>query len=212
MLRKRRRFSDSMTSCNIALKKESETTIRFQLLIVSVACTLAHTHTVSAQNPLADLLGKGNSQQNLPRLPDDQIEGTTWSYKGKLKSKPKEGEKVLKLEGRFRTEGKAIFDISRRLPLSKPGEIKKVVESIRKGDDLPDLKLPSKPQVKRLGEYRKLTRGRLRLDFNDKESLNGIMIIWKKAKTEDVWMGTYSEKKGKKTVRSWIVELRPIED
>ena len=186
--------------------------MRFQLLIVSAVCILTQAMPAAGQNPLADLLGKGNSQQNLPRLPDDQIEGTIWEYKGKLKSKPKKGEKIPKLEGKFRTEGKAIFDISRRLALPKPGDVKKVVESIRKGDDLPDLKLPSKPQVKRLGEYRKLTRGRLRLDFNDKESLNGLMIIWKKAKTADVWMGTYAEKNGKKTVRSWIVELRPIED
>ncbi len=186
--------------------------MRVKLLTIAALSILTPWQPAAAQNPLADLLGKGNTQQNLPRGQDDQIEGTIWEYKGKLKSKPKEGEKIPKLEGKFRTEGKAIFDISRRLALPKPGDVKKVVESIRTGDGLPDLKLPSKPQVKRLGQYRKLTRGKLRLDFDDKESLNGIMIIWKKAKTADVWMGTYSEKKGKKTVRSWLVELRPIED
>ncbi|MDA0808887.1 MAG: hypothetical protein O2945_03855 [Planctomycetota bacterium] len=186
--------------------------MRFQLLFTIAVCSLVFAQPATAQNPLADLLGKGNTQQNLPRLPDDQIEGTIWEYKGKLNSKPKEGEKIPKLEGKFRTEGKAIFDINERLALPKPGDVKKVVESIRTGDDLPDLKLPSKPQVRRLGQYRKLSSGKLRLDFDDKESLNGIMIIWKKAKTADVWMGTYSEKKGSKTVRSWIVELRPIED
>lgn len=180
--------------------------------IATALCLLTFLQSVSAQNPLADLLGKGNAPQNLPRLPDDQIEGTIWEYKGKLKSKPKEGEKIPKLEGRFRTEGKAVFDISRRLPLPKLGDVRKAVESIRNGDGPPELKLPSKPQVKRLGQYRKLSGGKLRLDLDDKESLNGIMIIWRKAKTADVWMGTYAEKKGRKTIRSWLVELRPIED
>ena len=154
----------------------------------------------------------GGNQSNLPRLPDDQIEGTIWEYKGKLKSKPAKDEKVPELKGRFRTEGKAILDVSRRLALPSKDDVKRVVKSVVEDGKAPEIKLPSEPQVKRLGQYRKLSSGKLRLDFDDKESLNGLMIIWPKKDTDDVWMGTYSEKDGKKTVREWLVELRPIED
>ena len=115
------------------------------------------------------------------------------------------------LTGRFRVEGSAIFDVSRRFKLSPRKDVKKVVDDIRSGKGV-DVKLPAAPQQKRLGQYRKLGRGRLRLDLDDKESLNGIMIIWRKKNTSDVWLGTYAEKQGTRTVRDWQVELRPIED
>lgn len=185
-----------------------------------IACLLlvASSTPAVAQNPLERLLPR-NKSDNLPRLPNDQIEGTIWEYKGTLKTTSKDrekaakkdGEKAPELDGRFRTEGKAIFDISRRLPIPSKKDVQKVVRGLKKGD-LKELKLPAAPQAKRIGEYRKLSRGKLRLDFNDKESLNGIMIIWPKKKTADVWMGTFAEKKDKKTVRNWILEVRPIED
>lgn len=168
---------------------------------------------VEAQPPLERILGGGKSN-TLSRLPDDQIEGTIYEYVGKTKSKPKKGEKEIPaLKGKFRLEGKAIFDISKRLPIPKKDEVKKVIEKAKKGE-LDELKLPAKPQQKRLGEYRKLSSGKLRLDFKDtdKDGMNGIMIIWPKPKTNGVWLGTYSQKQGKRTVRSWIVELRAIED
>lgn len=154
---------------------------------------------------------KDGEQRTLPRHPDDQIEGTIWEYKGTLKGKPKEGEEPPKLEGRFRTEGKAIFDISKRLPIPTKEEVKKVVAKAKEGK-LPELKLPPEPQAKRLGQYRKIDSKKWRLDFDDKDSLNGIMLIWLKKDTTDVWMGTYTEKKDNKTVREWQIEIRPIED
>lgn len=162
--------------------------------------------SVSAQLPIP-----GGNKETLPRLPNDQVEGTIWEYSGKPKGQPKEGEKAPKLEGRFRTENQAILDVSRRLPIPPKDEVKKVVEKVKEGE-LSEVKLPAAPQVKRLGEYRKIAGGKLRLDFNDKESLNGIMVIWPKKDTADVWLGTYTEKKDGKTVREWIVEVRPIED
>jgi hypothetical protein len=75
-----------------------------------------------------------------------------------------------------------------------------------------NLKLPAPPQQKRLGEYRTITGGKLRFDFNDRESLNGIMVVGKKKKTDDVWIGTFTEREGTKVVRTWDVELRPIQD
>ena len=75
-----------------------------------------------------------------------------------------------------------------------------------------DLKLPSGPQQKRLGEYHKLTGGRIRLNFDDEESLHGIMIMNRKKKTSTVWIGVYKEMENRRTVREYLVELRTIED
>lgn len=177
-----------------------------QFLVLTSFVSLAMSCACHAQVPSIP-----GGQKNLPRLPDDQIEGTIWEYSGKPKGETKEGEKTPKLEGRFRTEGKAIMDVSRELPIPPKEEVKKVIEKVKDGE-LSKIKLPPAPQVKRLGEYRKISGGKLRLDFNDKESLNGIMIIWPKKETSDVWLGTYTEKLDGKTVREWIVEVRPIED
>ena len=75
-----------------------------------------------------------------------------------------------------------------------------------------ELKLPAPPQQKRLGEYRSISGGKLRFDFNDKESLNGIMVVSRKKKTDDVWIGTFTEREAGRVVRTWDVELRPIQD
>ena len=48
--------------------------------------------------------------------------------------------------------------------------------------------------------------------LTEPNSLHGIMFLTRQKKTEDVWIGTYSEKDGKKVVRTWQVELRSIED
>jgi len=71
----------------------------------------------------------------------------------------------------------------------------------------PNLKLPSGPQQKHLVEYHKISSGKLRFDFNDKDSLHGIMIVQKK-NTDDVYLGTFTEREG----TTWDVELRPIQD
>ncbi len=184
--------------------------IRHDIRIAGLALLLTTTFCATAQAQLP-LPGAGGGPKSLPRLPNDQIEGTIWEYKGKLKGETKSDETTPKLEGRFRTENKAIMDISRRLPIPPKEEVKKVIDKVKEGE-LSEVKLPPAPQVKRLGEYRTINGGKLRLDLNDKESLNGIMIIWPKKDTADVWLGTYAEKKDGKTVREWIVELRPTED
>ena len=161
------------------------------------------TSTVFAQLPLPGLDGK--------RAPDDQIEGSIWEYKGTLEKKPKEGEEVPKLEGKFRLEDAAIFDVSPTFKIPTKAEVKKVIDKVAAGQGA-DVKLPALPQQKRIGEFRKLTGGKIRFDFNDKDSLHGLMIIWQKKKTDNVWMGTYSEREGNKVIRTWEVELRQIED
>jgi len=169
---------------------------------------LAFVGQAVAQPPLPMPGGGGG---NLQRLPDDQVEGTIFEYKGTLKSKPKEGEEVPVLEGKFRIEGTAILDVSPTLRVPSKEEVDKVAKKVAEGKGA-DVKLPGGPQQKRLGQYHKTGTGKMRLDFDDKDSLHGTMILTKKGKTEDVWIGTYTEKEGKKIVRQWKVEVRPIED
>lgn len=178
-----------------------------QILALLVAASFFAV-PVLGQLPLPALKQK---QGNLARLPNDQVEGTIFEYKATPKKKSKNPDDPTELEGKFRIEGKALFDVSRTVDLPSKGEVKKKFESIRKGKR-PSIKLPAPPQQKRIGQFRKLRSGKYRLDFDDKESLYGIMIMGKKPGTSDVWIGTFSQKEGKRTVREWIVNLRPIED
>lgn len=186
-----------------------EIRMRLTLLVLATLLVTTQSIAVSADGPPKILPG-AKQAETLPRLPDDQIEGTIWEYKGTLKEKPKEGEEAPTLEGRFRTEGKAIFDLRTRVALPEKKEVEKTVESVKAGKPK-EIKLPAPAQQKRIGQYRKIDGGKLRLDLDDKESLNGIMIIWPKKDTADVWLGTFAQKEGK-TTRNWIIEIRPIED
>lgn len=179
-----------------------------RLLAICAATALHFAFIAPGLAQLPPLPGAGPAGA---RLPNDQIEGTVFEYRGKLTGTPRAEDKDRKLEGKFRIEGSAILDVSPTFALPSKDEVKKAVGGIVAGKGI-DIKLPSAPQQKRLGEYRKITGGKLRLDFNDKESLSGIMIIQPKKKTEDVWIGTFAEREGTKTVRNWEVELRPIED
>jgi hypothetical protein len=175
-------------------------------MLVLFCCTAA-----MAQGPLGDIL-KGSKQEQLPRMANDNVEGTIWEYKGTLKTPPKDAkEEVPTLEGRFRTQNKAIFDVSKRLPIPEKKDVEKVVESIKAGK-AKEIKLSPGAQEKRLGQYRSISGGKLRLDLDDKDSLNGTMIIWPKKGTDDVWLGTYTEKIAGGKTRDWTVEVRPIED
>jgi len=57
-----------------------------------------------------------------------------------------------------------------------------------------------------------LPKGRKRIDFNDEETLHGLMIIWPKKDSPSVWLGNYKEQKGRRTTSEWVVELREIQD
>lgn len=177
--------------------------MRFTASLVIVTLVALCT-AVLAQPPLPGL-NKGPG-----RLPDDNVEGSIWEYEGKLKGTPKAGEKELELEGKFRLEGTAIFDVSPTLALPTTDEVKKTVKKVVDGKKV-DLKLPAGPQQNRLGEYKKISGGKIRLDFKDKE-MNGIMVIWPKKGASGVWIGTFDQREGTKTVREWDVEVRQIED
>jgi hypothetical protein len=166
---------------------------------------------------LVSLVSPALAQLPLPpaptgqRLPDDQIEGTIFEYQGKLTGAPRKEDEDRKLAGKFRVEGSAVFDVSPTFALPSKEQVKKAVDGVVAGKGV-NLKLPPPPQQKRLGEYRVISRGKLRFDFNDKESLNGIMVVSRKKKTDDVWIGTFTEREGTRVVRTWDVELRPIQD
>jgi hypothetical protein len=160
---------------------------------------------------LPPFLKGGDAKNSSGREANDQIEGTIWEFKGKLETNNAKAGETPKLEGKFRLEEGAIFDTSPTFKLPTKEEVKKVVDKVAAGSG-PEIKLPSAPQQKRLGEFRKLSGGKYRLDFSAEDSLNGIMIIVKKRDTKDVWIGTFDEREGKKTIRKWEVELRPIED
>jgi hypothetical protein len=148
------------------------------------------------------------------RLPDDNVEGTIFEYKGALKVKPKEGEEAPNLEGKFSIEDSAILDVSPTFKLPTKEDVKKLTDQITQGKGA-DVKLPAAPQQKRLGQYRRISKGKMRLDFNDKDSLQGVMVLALQKNTSDVWIGTFTEKlakDGKKSTRIWQVEVRPIED
>jgi hypothetical protein len=162
---------------------------------------------VWSQPPILKPPGEGDT---LARLPDDQIEGTIWEYKGKPKFNVKAGEKKPELEGRFRVEDEAIFAVSRRVKVPGPGDLKERLEDLR--GEGGEVDLPEGAQQKRIGEYSKLSKGRIRMEFDDEKSLHGIMVLKLKKDTTDVWIGEYTEIVDEKKGRKWDIELRPIED
>ncbi|MEM1061788.1 MAG: hypothetical protein AAGJ97_05595 [Planctomycetota bacterium] len=165
--------------------------------------------------PAQSLPGLPNSPfggSNGSRLPDDQVEGTVWEYK--LKPTKKQDEPAEPRAGKFRLEDSAVFDAAVAVTLPPlegglPGVAKKIIT----GEGL-KIELPEAPSQKRIGQYRVLrgTSRKIRIDFDDPESLNGIMVIWPKRGTNDVWMGNYTEKGEGSQRTKYVVELRPILD
>jgi len=172
-------------------------------IVVAFLCASA-----AAQPPF---LKKRNETDNLPRRPNDQVEGTIWEYKGKIKKSDKTGDKPEPIKGKFRIEGTAVFDVSSRISIPSRDDARGVLDKIKNGTGI-ELKKPAGSQQKRIGEYRKLSNGRIRIDFDDPDTLNGMMILRKKQNTRDVWFGTYDKKEDGKVVKEYEVELRPIED
>lgn len=156
--------------------------------------------------------GSGPGEQR-QRAPYDDVEGTIWEYKAEPE-KPKEGDTPSKLEGRIRLEGNAIFDANKRVKRSGEGSLRDKLGRFRSGET-DEIRVPSGPEEERIGEYRKLDSGKVRLDFNDDKTLHGLMLIWPKPDAPDgVWLGQYTETDPRtdKKERVWIVELRKIKD
>src|SRR5262245_58382731 len=103
--------------------------------------------TARAQGPL-DVL-KGEQRDTMPRMADDKIDGTIWEYKATASTKPAEGEEPKTLKGRFRTEGEAVFDVSRRFSVPGEKDVKKVIDKVASGESQ-EIKMPEGPQQKRI--------------------------------------------------------------
>ena len=178
-------------------------------LASALALCVLSADFANSQGPL-DVL-KGNTGT---RLPDDNVEGTIWEYHAELTSGDKkevDDELVDKLEGTFRFEDSGVFEVGIRFQLPDRDKIDEFIASLRDGKPQ-ELRLPGAPKQKRIGDYRLAKSNRLRLDLDDDDSLNGVMVQRHKKDRHDVWQGTFQEKEGKRTVRKGKVEIRPIQD
>jgi hypothetical protein len=169
---------------------------------------LAACSSAVAQPPLPALPSGGN----LARLPNDQVEGAIWEYRGTPKFRPKDDEKVPKIDGRFRVEKTAIFEVSRKLKLPGRKQVREAIGALR-SEEGAEIGLPEGSKPKRIGEFSPLSKTRLRFELDDGKDLHGIMVVQRKSRSLDSWIGEYTEFDGKKkTGRQWQVELRTLED
>jgi hypothetical protein len=145
------------------------------------------------------------------RLPDNTVEGIIFEYSGMLDPATKSKGEDKPLEGRFRLEKTAIYDLSPTIKLPTKAEVEKVVDGVASGDP-GKIKLPEKPQQKRLGQFQKTGQGRLRLDFDNKEAMVGTMMLFKEKGNADVWVGTFTERINGAAGRVWKIKARPVED
>lgn len=152
-----------------------------------------------------------NQSGNGQRVPDNTVEGIIFEYNGTLDPATKSKGEDKPLEGRFRLEKTAIYDLSPTLKLPTKAEVDKVVEGVKSGDP-GKIKLPEKPQQKRLGQFQKTGAGKLRLDFDNKEAMVGTMLLFKEKGNADVWVGTFTERINGAAGRVWKIKARPVED
>ena len=97
-----------------------------RLSLSCCVCFLALASSASAQLPIpVPVPVPGQSGDNLARLPDDQIEGTIFEYKGTFKAGTAAGEPEA-LEGKFRLEGSAIFDVGGVFRAPSQAEMEKI--------------------------------------------------------------------------------------
>ncbi len=174
----------------------------------SFVLSLLFSSLAAAQLPLPIPVPAPNGQ----RAPDDQVEGIIFEYKGTLRPTGKADEGKKEIEGKFRLEKTAIFDVSPTFRLPSKEEVKQTADKVLSGKGV-DVKLPQAPQQKRLGQFKKMATNKLRLDFDDKDTLVGAMILSKEKKTDDVWVGTFTERSsGGTVIKTYVVKVRPIQD
>ena len=150
--------------------------------------------------------------ENRDRPPNDQVEGTIWEYKStKYKSTLNKGEAVPKLFGRFRIEGNAVFAADNKIKIPPGTDIKEKLKDLAAGKDT-ELSLFKGLEETRIGEYKKMSNGKVRFDFNDPNGLRGVMIAWPKEDAQGVWLANYTQKEGTKTTGKWLMELRAVKD
>ena len=184
--------------------------IPLRSLCLACISLIAASVPVYAQLPPPPVPVPGASS-NGQRLPDNTVEGIIFEYSGTLDPATKGKGEDKPLEGRFRLEKTAIYDLSPTARLPTKAEVEKVVEGVQSGDP-GKIKLPEKPQQKRLGQFQKTGAGRLRLDFDNKEAMVGTMTLFKEKGNADVWVGTFTERVDGRAARVWKIKARPVED
>lgn len=180
-----------------------------RLLVFVGLCLFEFTTPAAAQLPVPPVPVPGASGGQ--RLPDDQVEGIILEYQGVLDPASKSQGDDNVLAGRVRLEKTAIYEISPLIKVPSLEELQKVLNKLLSGKG-GSVSLPPLPQQKRLGQFAKTGGNKLRLDFDDKETLYGTMLLFKEKGTADVWVGTYTDRKDGKTGRVWKVKVRPVED
>lgn len=184
---------------------------RRKMMLWAFACGMLGSTEISvAQGPLKKLAESAND--SVPRRPNDQIEGAIWQYKATPQTtdsqKKKDEPESKSIAGRFRVDGKAVFDVKKERSRLDP---KERLEAIKKGKDV--VSTPEPQQTKRIGDITKLDDGKTRIDFVEYEPLKGLAVVWPKKDYKDVWIGYFQEKdKAGKPTRKWNFELRKAED
>jgi hypothetical protein len=184
--------------------------MRSMIWLLGGLVVLGFADAAVAQLPVPVPVPVPGQSGNLQRLPDNTVEGLILEYKGTFKASATAAEPEV-LEGKFRMEKSAVFDVGGTFRAPTAAELEKLKNQILSGKG-GELRLPPKPQQKRIGQYQKTTGDKLRIEFDDKDSLNGTMLLFHKKGTGDVWVGTFAEREGTKLVRTWQVTVRPIED
>jgi len=183
----------------------------------SVICLLAVSLIATSEalaNPLDAVRNRLENGATANRAPDDNVEGTVWEYKGKLEKGQLDGKKEAQIAGAFRLEGEGIFAIGDTIRLPGLDDIEELIAELRKGRakliKLPDFK------PKRIGDFKISKNGRLTLSFDDESedpnALFGQLILRPKKRQTSVFIGDFREKEDKKTIRTWQMTVRKIQD
>lgn len=185
--------------------------LRFSLLALSLFAVAAIGGVATAQLPIGDLLNKAD---NLKRLPDDNVEGVVWEYKGELERGELDGQKEGRIGGLFRMEDEGLYAVGAAIKLPGIQDIQKLLDDLLKGHGR-EIRLPDfKPR--RIGDFKRSRTGRLTLNFDDDSNapnaLDGTMILRPKKGQTTVFIGNFQEKEGRKTVRTWQMTVRKVQD
>ncbi|MEM9186229.1 MAG: hypothetical protein AAGB00_06995 [Planctomycetota bacterium] len=165
-------------------------------------------------NPLDAIRNKAASGGTLERLPDDNVEGTIWEYKGTLEKGELNGKKQASIAGTFRLEDGGIFAVGQAIRLPGKDDIEELIADLRAGRPK-FLKLPG-GTPKRIGDFKVDRSKRMSLNFDDTSdepnALFGSMVLRPKKGSAQVFHGDFREKDGKKTVRNWQMTVRKVMD
>ncbi len=183
-----------------------------RLLLISLILSLCTTALHA--DPFGEIRDRIAGGPTGERHPNDNVEGVIWEYKGELEKGELEGKKEARIGGMFRMEGEALFAVGSVIRLPGKKDIEELIEAIKQGRPK-TLKLPNfKPR--RIGEFKLGRTGRLTLNFDDEsedpDALYGTMVLRPKKGQTTVYLGDFREKQGKKTIRSWQMTVRKVQD